>query len=279
MEKYKLIGVPIKYGCNIEGADKGIDIIKQHIDFDYIIDIPTFEEEENIKSHNIKKVTKVCNDLAKVVDDTIKEGFIPITIGGDHSLAIGSIAGSSSNYDINLIWVDTHTDINTHESTLTGRIHGFPVASSFGLGPDELVNVYYKGKKVDKENITLFGTDDIDELEYKIIKENNIENILFDDIVTKGLDYYLDYLTSKFKDKKIHLSFDLDCMSPIDYSAISTPNHLNKGFTTKEAYKIIETILKLDIVAIDIVEYNPYNDKNNECLNILLNIIDKIKKS
>lgn len=277
MKKYKLIGVPLKYGCNIEGADKGIDVIKRHLNFDYIIDIPTFEEEMISNMLNIEKITKVCEDLSNVVDKTIKEGYIPITIGGDHSLAIGSIAGSSNNNDLSLLWIDTHTDINTHLTTETGRIHGFPVACSIGLGPEQLVNINHDGVKIKGEDVILFGTNDIDDLEYKIVEENKVNNILYEEIEKEGLDHYLEYVLEKFKDKKIHLSFDLDCMNPNCYSSVNVKNRFGKGFTYEQVKKILETVLKLDIVSIDVVEYNPLNDKDGKGLEILLEIINSIK--
>jgi len=277
MKKYKLIGVPLKYGCEINGADMGIDVIKKHINFDYIIDIPIFDEPES-KTHNIEKVTEVCKNLASTVDKVIKDGFIPITIGGDHSLAIGSIAGSSNNHNLNLLWVDTHPDINTDETTISGRIHGLPVACSIGLGPEKLININRKGNKIEKSNVLLFGINDIDDAELKIINDNNIDNVTYKQIKEKTLDYYLNYLTDKLKGKKVHVSFDLDCMHPDLFTAVNVPNRFDNGFTVDEAYKIIDTILNLDIASIDIVEYNPYNDKDNYCLNVLLNIIDKITK-
>lgn len=278
MKKFKLIGVPLKYGCNIEGADKGIDVIKQYIDFDYIIDIPTFEEETISNMLNIEKVTKVCEELSNVVDKTIKEGYIPLTIGGDHSLAIGSIAGSANNNDLSLLWIDTHTDINTHLTTETGRIHGFPVACSIGQGPEQLVNINHNGVKVKGENVILFGTNDIDDLEYKIVSENSVNNILFEDIEKNGLEHYLEFVLDKFKDKKVHLSFDLDCMNPNCYSSVNVKNRFGKGFTYEQVKKIFEYVLKLDIVSIDVVEYNPLNDKDRKGLQILLEIIDNIRK-
>lgn len=278
MKKYKIIGVPLKYGCEIEGADKGIEVIAKHINFDYIIDIPDFEEPD-CKTHNIQKVTKVCTDLANTVDKVIKEGFIPITIGGDHSLAIGSIAGSSNNHELNLLWIDTHPDINTDETTISGRIHGLPVACSIGLGPDELVNINHKGNKIDKSDVLLFGINDIDDLELEIIKDNNVDNVTYKQIRGSNLDNYLNYLTEKLKNKKVHVSFDLDCMHPDLFTAVNVPNRFDNGFTVDEAYQILETVLKLDIASIDVVEYNPYNDHNNYCLNILLNIINKITEN
>lgn len=276
MKEYKLIGVPIKYGCTIEGADKGIDVLKKYIDFDKIIAIPDFEEPVINNMLNIEKIITVCNNLATEIDNIIKEGYIPITIGGDHSLAIGTIAGSSNNNDISVLWVDTHTDINTHETTISGRIHGMPVACSIGLGPDQLKNCHHNGQKVKPENYFLFGTSDIDPEEFTIIEQNKVNNILYDDIQEKGLDYYLDQIKKSLKNRKVHVSLDLDSMNPNLYKAVSVPNRFDKGFNVKEFLKIVEFIKTLDVVSIDIVEFNPYNDTNNDYLKILLEIIKKL---
>ena len=163
MKKKYYIGFPMKDGCHVDGANMGIDILKDKIKFDKIIDIDKC-------SNDLECVIKYDELLALEVDNAIKNDYMPIVIGGDHSLAIGSIAGVSKNYKIGVIWIDTHPDSNTNKTTTTFHIHGYPLGASMGFGQDELTNLYFDGVKVKSENVVMFGIDDIDDPEMELIE-------------------------------------------------------------------------------------------------------------
>ncbi len=274
--KIKLIGFPMKEGCHVDGCDMGINAINDNCKLDEIINI-------NVLDKDLDTVVKYDTELAKIVDETIKNNIIPITVGGDHSLAIGSIAGSAKNYDdLGVIWLDTHPDINTDKTTTTFHIHGYPLAASMGFGQDELTKLYFDKTKVKYENVVLFGINDIDEPEQELINKYNIKNFTLDDINTKGIDTCLkeaiEYLN--FKTKNIHLSFDIDSISTKECPGVNIPNKWNNGITYKEAQEAIkEFTSKLNIVSMDIVEYNPLTDSNNKSLNIVLDTINYIKEN
>lgn len=272
--KKKYIGFPMKDGCHVKGANEGINVIKEKIKFDKIIDI---------KSFNSDLETVVYNDklLAQCVDETIKENNLPITIGGDHSLAIGSIAGSANNNDIGVIWFDTHPDINTDKTTTTFNIHGYPLAASMGFGLKELTNLYNNKTKVKYENVVIFGINDIDDPEQELIDKYNIKTYPLDLINKIGIDNCIkdaiEYLNSKVN--KIHFSFDIDSICKKDCPGVNVPNRWSKGLSKNDAFHAIEIFLKeLNIISFDIVEYNPLTDKDNKSLNIVLETIDLIEK-
>lgn len=263
----KFVGFNIKDGCHVEGANQGINVLKDYISFDKII---------NVKEYDSDLKTVVNNDLllADYISKTQKENYLPITIGGDHSLAIGSIAGSASNNDnLCVIWLDTHPDINTNETTLTGNIHGYPLAASMGFGQDELTKLYVNKTKVNYENVVLFGINDIDDAEQELINKYNIKCFTLDDINSYGIQKCIDdtilYLNSKTNN--IHLSFDIDSINYNECPGVNVPNRFKKGITKNEAMIAVKEFLdKLNIVSMDIVEYNPLTDIDNKSLNIVL---------
>ena len=273
--KTKLIGFPIKDGCHVEGSDKGIDRLNEDIKLDKIINI---EEKENDLE------TVIYNDLklAKEVDNTQKEKMIPVSIGGDHSLAIGSIAGSAQNNDnLGVLWVDTHPDSNTIDTTVTYHIHGYPLAASMGFGQEELTHLYNDKTKVKWQNVVMFGINDIDEPEQILIDKLNIKTFTYDYIKEHGIDKCIneaiEYLNSKTD--KIHLSFDIDSINTTDCPGVNVPNRWDRGITKEEALKSFKEFNeKLNVVSIDIVEYNPLTDKENKSLNIVKDAIKIIKE-
>lgn len=274
--KVKLIGFPMKEGCHVEGCDMGINIINDNCKLDEIINIKPLDKD-------LDTIVKYNNELAKVVDETIQNNLIPISIGGDHSLAIGTISGSAKNYEnLGVIWLDTHPDINTNKTTTTFHIHGYPLAASMGFGQEELTKLYFDKTKVNYENVVLFAINDIDDAEQKLIDKYNIKNFTLDDIKTKGINTCLkeaiDYLNAKTKN--IHLSFDIDSINTKECPGVNIPNRWNNGLTYKEAQEAIKQFTKkLNIVSMDIVEYNPLTDINNLSLNIVLDTINYIKEN
>lgn len=264
----------MKEGCHVNGADKGITVLKDKIEIDNIIDIDIYDNDlETVINGDLK--------LAKCVSDYQKDGYLPITLGGDHSLAIGSIAGSASNNDnLGVIWLDTHPDSNTDKTTQTHNIHGYPLAASMGFGMEELTNLFENKTKVNYENVVMFAINDIDEPEQELIDKYNIKHFTLNDINEKGIDYCIDetikYLESKTN--KIHLSFDIDSINDNECPGVNVPNRWNKGIKKEEALKAIKEFYnRLNLVSIDIVEYNPLTDKNNKSLNIVLDAIDILK--
>ena len=274
MKNKYYIGFPMKDGCHVDGADMGIDVLKDKIKFDKIINIEKC-------SSDLECVIKYDELLALEVDNAIKNGYVPIVIGGDHSLAIGSIAGSSKNHNIGVIWIDTHPDSNTNKTTTTFHIHGYPLGASMGFGQEELTNLYFDGVKVKSENVVMFGIDDIDEPERDLIDKYNVKHFSFEDIEEFGIDYCINNTIEYLKDKVdfIHISFDIDAITTLDSPGVSVPNRWDNGLKKEDALKAVESFLdKLNVVSMDIVEYNPLTDNDNKSLNIVLDTIDIVNK-
>ncbi len=265
----------MKDGCHVNGADEGIKVLKEKINIDKIIDIKKYKND-------LDTVINGDLDLAKCIDSYQKEGFLPITLGGDHSLAIGSIAGSASNHDnLGVIWLDTHPDSNTDKTTVTNNIHGYPLAASMGIGMDKLINLYENKTKVNSKNVVMFSINDIDEPEMELIKKYNIKHFTLDDINNKGIDNCINETINYLKDKtnEIHLSFDIDSINKEECPGVNVPNRWSKGIKKEEALKAVKEFYNnLNIVSMDIVEYNPLTDKDNKSLNIVLDTIKIINE-
>lgn len=271
----KYIGFGMKDGCHVNGADMGIDILNKNTKIDKIINID--EKDSDLE-------TVIFNDLklAENVSKFQNDGYLPITLGGDHSLAIGSIAGSAKNHDnLGVIWLDTHPDSNTNKTTTTFNIHGYPLAASMGFGQSELTNLFEGKTKVKYENVVMFAINDIDEPEQELIDKYNIKNYTLKDINEKGIDYCINDAINYLKSKtnEIHLSFDIDSINKEECPGVNVPNRWSNGIKKEEALKAVNAFFKeLNIVSMDIVEYNPLTDIDNKSLNIVLNTIDIVNK-
>jgi len=211
------------------------------------------------KLKNPRRVSKVCQSVAKVVGEHAKRGQLPVTLGGDHSLAMGTISGTLEKYpDACVIWVDAHADINTSESTDSGNIHGMPVSFLLGLG--EKVEEFSWVKPVLKPNrLVYIGLRDVDAGEKRILRENNIKAFSMHEVdkygIGKVVEMALDHVNPK-RELPIHLSFDVDALDPTVAPSTGTP--VRGGLTFREGHYICEAIYETGcLVALDIMEVNP----------------------
>ncbi|SCJ97059.1 Arginase [uncultured Clostridium sp.] len=290
-----IIGMPLFYGCDRPGVEKGPDILRENnldkileknhhvidlgnIDVDHIESKDKFLENDKLKY--LKQVVDANNRLAFKVYEALTNNTLPFTIGGDHSLALGSIAGSSKYFgnDLGVIWIDAHGDINTEVTSPSGNIHGMPLAASMGVGYDKLTSIFFDSFKVKPENVFILACRDLDQGEVELIDKLKINVWNIDQIQNGDLDKIISDLLSKIKEKNIkniHLSYDIDCLDPEYVPGTGTP--VDNGLTFEESKKILKAILGTSLVkSIDFVEYNPELDSNNRtketCIE-LLNII------
>lgn len=290
-----IIGMPLFYGCDRPGVEKGPDILRENnldkilgknhyvtdlgnIDVDYIESKDKFLENDKLKY--LKQVVDANNRLASKVYEALTNNTLPFIIGGDHSLALGSIAGSSKYYgnDLGVIWIDAHGDINTETTSPSGNIHGMPLAASMGIGYEKLTSIFFDDFKVKPENVFIIACRDLDQGEVELIEKLKINVWNIDDIQNGNLDQIIADLLSIIKEKNIkniHLSYDIDCLDPEYVPGTGTP--VENGLTFEESKKLLKSILGTSLVkSIDFVEYNPELDLNNKtketCIE-LLNII------
>ncbi|MBM6859492.1 arginase, partial [Clostridium saudiense] len=237
-------------------------------------------KREKDKLKYLKQVVDANNRLATKVYEALTNNTLPFIIGGDHSLALGSIAGSSKYFgnDLGVIWIDAHGDINTELTSPSGNIHGMPLAASMGIGYDKLTSIFFDDYKVKPENVFILACRDLDQGEIELIDRLKINVWNIDEIKNGDLDKIISDLLSMIKEKNIkniHLSYDIDCLDPEYVPGTGTP--VDNGLTFEESKKLLKSILGTSLVkSIDFVEYNPELDSNNRtketCIE-LLNII------
>ena len=231
--------------------------------------IPETQKVGTGKMRYKQPILSACKDLMKAVDKCLTEGRMPLVLGGDHSIAIGSVAGSTNFHarkgeTLGLIWFDAHGDANTPESTPSGNIHGMSLAVCLGFGDHELVHLGGRSPKVQPRNTVLIGIRDIDAGEREFLKKSGVTCYTMRDLDERGMRDVLDEAIRSASDGTagIHLSFDLDVVDPEDAPGTGTP--VWGGITYREAHLAMELINDhAEIAAIDLVEVNPVLDSQN----------------
>lgn len=220
--------------------------------------------EENLK--NLKEVAEASEKLAVTVSEVIKENRFPLILGGDHSIAIGTLAGVAKHYEnLGVIWYDAHGDLNTAETSPSGNIHGMPLAASLGIGHEALTQIGGYGPKVKPENIVIIGARSLDEGERVLIKEKGIKVFTMHEIdrmgMTKVMEETIEYLSKKTDG--VHLSLDLDGLDPHDAPGVGTP--VLGGISYRESHLAMEMLAEANLItSAEFVEINPILDERNK---------------
>ena len=284
-----IFGAGTDLGVHIDGAQLGPVQLMNDLKSFYTGDTMLFERDKDIiKSRNLSdrrkneyEIEKFNSNLYKNMVEKIKEECFPIMLGGDHSAAIASaLASAKVNVDIGIIWIDAHTDYNTFETTLTGNIHGLPLAAITGYKCNELRS-YHNGKIIQPSRTVIVGARSIDEKEKDNLRYAGVTVFSTEDIKEKGIEAVMDeaFKIAGYKTKGIHISYDLDVIDPDVAPGVSIPEF--DGINEEEAMKINEYIINHinDVVSFDLVEFNPLRDVDRKTEQIALNILAQIIKA
>jgi len=241
--KIRLLGVPMDLGAGRRGVDMGpsairiagitekLSVLGHTIidDGDILIKAP---EMQKIKNHRLKyfpEIVRACNLLAKKIEKTLAKKQFPLVLGGDHSIAMGTIAGISSyckkhNKTLGVLWIDAHGDMNTDKTSPSGNIHGMPLAASMGLGADELISIGGSFTKVEPSNVALIAIRELDEGEKTAIIKNKVNIFTMEDIDKQGMADVMQKALQKLRNVDfLHVSFDLDSIDPQVAPGVGTP--------------------------------------------------------
>jgi arginase len=241
---------------NIEVEDLG----------DIIVGRPEKANKPGTNLKNLPLVAKGNALLAARVDEIIEGGSFPLVLGGDHSIAIGTLAGVAKHYEnVGVIWYDAHGDLNTEETSPSGNIHGMPLAVSIGLGHPDLINIHGSGPKVKPENIVIIGARSLDEGEKELIRDKGIKVFTMHEIdrmgMTKVMEECIDYLRERTDG--VHLSLDLDGVDPADAPGVGTP--VIGGISYRESHLAMEMLAEANLItSAEFVEVNPILDERNK---------------
>jgi arginase len=282
-QKVRIIGVPMDLGQSRRGVDMGPSAlrvaglqarIKQlglHVEDIGNIQVKQPEEMSygEKRAKYLDEIAETCKDLAVAVEKSLDEGFMPLILGGDHSVASGVAAGTSDFYrkqkrEIGYIWLDAHGDMNTPESSPSGNIHGMPLATIMGYGAPELVDLLGFKPKAEPGNIVIVGARDLDAQERKIVKKSGVHVFTMRDIDERGMrEVMSDALKYAMDDTAgVGVSLDMDFVDPSDAPGVGTP--VRGGVTYREAHLAMEMIADSEaMVSMEIVEINPVIDEHN----------------
>lgn len=279
MQKVSLIDIPVDLGAESLGVNMGPQALrfagiiekleKAGLSMTDVGTIPCKTRDEvsmgNPRMKYLAEIVRINTETAKTVDAVIQKGEKVIAIGGDHSLCLGTVSGASKalKRNLGLIYIDAHGDFNTDQTTISGNVHGMPLSAVVGYGASELVNLYFTGTKVKKENMLLIGVTDVDKAEEALIKQEKINMHDMADILAKGLGpVFGEILALSKRVGNIWISLDLDAIDYLIAPGVGIPS--KGGLTYREIVALTKYIgKKCHVVGIEIVEYNPTRDRDH----------------
>jgi len=290
--KIRVIGVPLDLGQSRRGVDMGPSAVRvaglearleelghQVEDGGNVsVAIPEQKKEGAANAKYLKEITATCTKEADLVLKTLEAGMVPLCLGGDHSMAAGTVSGVAEfyrrqNQRVGLIWIDAHTDINTPDSSPSGNVHGMPLAAVMGLWPGDLANIYDFSPKVKPENCVLVGVRDIDAVEKEYVRRAGIGVFTMRDIDERGMRTVMEEALRMAGrgTAGYHISLDMDWVDPEDAPGVGTP--VRGGATYREAHLAMEIIADHGrMLSMEIVEVNPVIDEHNRTADLAVEL-------
>lgn len=234
------------------------------------------------KAKYLVPIQKACTALAQKVYESAKCGVFPLTLGGDHSIVLGTLAGVSravreAGGTLGVLYVDAHGDFNTTETTPTGNIHGQCLAASAGLGLPSLTNLFEPKVKVNPENICFVGSRDLDAGEKLLMKQSGVTVFSMSDIERQGFFNVTKKVVVFFRSRvtHVHISFDMDALDPMFAPGTGVP--VSAGLTNREALLLMEEMAATHMVSsADLVEVNPVLDVRNTTAELAVDLIARL---
>ena len=284
-----IFGVPMDLGQDRRGVDMGPSAIRyarlqgvlEELGYPVAdlgnagVPIPEVVGKKEEMKH-LGVVRDVCVEVVGRARAMVSEGLFPIFLGGDHSIALGTVsgvAGALPDVRTGLIWLDAHADFNTPETSPSGNIHGMPLAALTGHGHPDLVGIGGEGASVRAEDVVIVGVRSVDREERNLIREAGVRVYTMKEIDAYGA---ASVVRQALKDlshlDKVHLSFDLDVVDPDVAPGVGTP--VRGGLTYREAHLVMELINEADIVtSLDVVEVNPILDEKNGTAELAVELV------
>ncbi|WP_430885299.1 arginase [Fusibacter sp. JL216-2] len=291
-DKLSVIGVSMDLGAGTAGVSLGPAALRyagiierlENIGYDVndtgdiVANKPESAITEGTHLKNLGEVSRVNKLLCERVDSEMSQGRFPLVLGGDHSIAIGTIAGVLQHKkNLGVIWFDAHGDINTAETSPSGNIHGMPVAVSLGHGHESLTEIGGDDKKIKSENIVFIGCRDLDAGERKMLKAFGITVFTMHEVDRMGMTEVMNRaiaIASEGTDG-IHVSFDVDSLDPTH--AIGTGTRVPGGLTYRESHLALEMIAETNkVVSAEFVEVNPIIDIKNQTAKLTVELIGSL---
>jgi len=279
-----IIGVPLDLGGNRRGVDMGPSAFRiaglgeriAGLGFavsdkgDLPAPIPETQDQRDERKKYVREIAKVCQKLYQTSTGSFEEGAMPIVLGGDHSLAVGSVAAAAEwarrdrKLPIGLLWVDAHGDMNTPATSLSGNVHGMPLAALLGQEPAELSRIGSALPKAVPAATVLIGIRNLDEREKIAVKDSHVHVFTMKDIDRQGIASIVEQAVNLAGTGTagIHVSFDMDVCDPLIAPGVGTP--VKGGLDYREAHMVMEIVADSGLLtSLDLVEVNPTLDVRN----------------
>lgn len=289
-----IIGAPLDLGAGRRGVDMGPSAVRvaglgrrlaalgyevSDLGNVHVAQAEAVEDPGASNARFLPQIAASCETLGLMVAKVMADGKTPLVLGGDHSIAVGTVAGVSRHYrdageKVGLLWMDAHADMNTPESSPSGNVHGMPLACCAGVGPDALTRMLGFAPKVEAANIALVGLRDVDLLERGVVRNTGVRAFTMRDIDERGMRAVMDEaiaIASKGT-AGIHLSLDMDFVDPAYAPGVGTP--VRGGATYREAHLAMEVVCDSGrMVSMEVVEVNPVIDEVNRTADLAVELI------
>jgi arginase len=227
----------------------------------------------------VAEIALSCQHLAAAVGQALSRGRFPLALGGDHSVAVGTMGGVSQHFrekgqKVGIVWLDAHADMNTPDSSPSGNVHGMPLACIVGMGPPKLTHLLGYAPIVDPRNAVIVGLRDVDQVERSHVRESGVRAFTMRDIDERGLRAVMEEAIRVACDDTVgfHLSLDMDFVDPKDAPGVGTP--VRGGVTYREAHLAMEMICDSgQMVSMEVVEVNPVIDEVNRTADLAVELV------
>jgi len=297
-KKTTVIGVPFGMGAGVDGAQFGAARIMaeggllarlERLGLDYEAAILSETERklaasdssDNGESERLKHLAEVLDmneRLADAVHQAVNSGSLPLVLGGDHSIAMGTLAGMAQHHNnIGVIWLDAHSDMNTADSSPSGNIHGMSLAASLGMGDSRLTALKGITPKLRPEHVAIIGARSLDDGEKEFIRSLGIACYTMHDIDRLGIAVIMERVLKQMQDAgcRVHVSFDIDVVDPREAPGTGTP--VRGGLSYREAHFVMELLYQSGLVAsAELVEVNPLLDIDDKTAKLAAELIGSL---
>jgi arginase len=297
-EHVAIIGAPLDLGAGRRGVDMGPSAVRVAglgrrlaalgYDVNDLGNIPAAQPEAvddpgPSEARYLPQIAASCERLGELVAQALADGKMPLVLGGDHSIAVGTVAGVSRFFrdnprdsldKIGLLWVDAHADMNTPQSSPSGNVHGMPLACCAGVGPDSLARMFGFAPKVHPSNVALVGIRDVDRLERGALRDAGVRAFTMRDIDERGMRSVMDEAIAIATNGTtgFHLSLDMDFVDPEYAPGVGTP--VRGGATYREAHLAMEVVCDSGrMLSMEVVEVNPVIDEVNRTADLAVELI------
>jgi arginase len=288
-----IIGAPLDLGAGRRGVDMGVSAVRfanlgqRLADLGYKVEDlgnVAVEQPERVSAglgnaRYLPQIAHTCARLAECVESALARRRMPLVIGGDHSIAVGTVSAVARHLRqtkkrLGLLWIDAHPDMNTPETSPSGNVHGMPLACIIGLGPRKLTHLLGFAPKVDPKNVALVGIRDVDALEKPHVKESGVRAFTMRDIDERGMRAVMEEaldLAGAGTDG-FHVSLDMDSVDPQIGPGVGTP--VRGGLSYREAHLAMEMIGDRGrMTSMDVVEVNPVFDEANRTAQLAVELV------